>query len=246
MRLFIFPRGLTYFPPSDRLGRDIAELIMHPTAARERLSRHIYKTQESHNPLGMLQEALILSTMAESLEKRVRVEGVKTGRITALDLPGQISQALDAGIISHAEAAVLRDYDARCQVSSMLKIALRMNWAQAAGEAPIRFHEELGRRTRVCRAAAVRWTGRPHLRGDPHESSISRSLRHTDGGLRSGARTLAACPECRGLYHLAEQRRDGTRTGYHPLWIEGNGHRAGGGEIRQYWAPSFIGRHRLE
>ena len=71
---------------------------MNPTAARERLSQHIYKTQESHNPLGLLQEALILSTMAESLEKRIRVEGVKTGRVTALDLPGQIAQALQLGI----------------------------------------------------------------------------------------------------------------------------------------------------
>src|ERR1700690_2009434 len=78
MRLVIFPRGLTYFPPSDRLGRDIADLIMNPTDSRERLSRYIYKTQTSNNPLGLLQEALILSTMAESLEKRVRVEGVKT------------------------------------------------------------------------------------------------------------------------------------------------------------------------
>jgi acyl-CoA dehydrogenase len=120
MRLLIFPRGLTYFPPSDRLGRDIVELIMHPTAARERLSRHIYKTQESHNPLGMLQEALILSAMAEPLEKRIRVEGVKTGRITALDLQGQISQALHAGILSDAEAAVLRDYDAK--VSNLIDV----------------------------------------------------------------------------------------------------------------------------
>ncbi len=86
---------------------------MTPTAARERLSRYIYKTQESHNPIGMLQEALILSTMAESLEKRIRVEGVKTGRITALDLPGQIEQASSLGILSEAEAAVLREYDAR-------------------------------------------------------------------------------------------------------------------------------------
>jgi acyl-CoA dehydrogenase len=113
MRLLIFPRGLTYFPPSDRLGRDIADLIMNPTAARERLTRYIYKTQETNNPLGLLQEALILSTMAESLEKRVRVEGVKTGRVTALDLPGQISEALHLGILSEAEAAVLRDYDAK-------------------------------------------------------------------------------------------------------------------------------------
>jgi acyl-CoA dehydrogenase len=113
MRLFIFPRGLSYSPPSDRLGHAIGDLIMTPSATRERLSAYIYKTQESHNPLGQLQEALILATMAEPLEKRIRVDGVKTGRVTALDLPGQISQALNVGIISEAEATVLRTYDAK-------------------------------------------------------------------------------------------------------------------------------------
>jgi acyl-CoA dehydrogenase len=120
MRLLIFPRGLTYFPPSDRLGRDIVDLIMNPTAARERLSQHIYKTQTSGNPLGMLQEALVLSTMAEGLEKRIRVEGVKTGRVTALDLPGQIAQAFELGILSEAEAGMLRDYDAK--VSELIRV----------------------------------------------------------------------------------------------------------------------------
>jgi len=113
MRLLIFPRGLTYFPPSDRLGRAIADLIMNPTEARERLSRHIYKTPAAGNPLGLLQEALDLAAAAEALEKRVRVDGVKTGRVTALDLPGQIAQAEAAGILSAAEAAFLRGYDAK-------------------------------------------------------------------------------------------------------------------------------------
>jgi hypothetical protein len=36
---------------------------------------------------------------------------VKTGRITALDLPSQIQQAVAAGIITEAEATTLRDYD---------------------------------------------------------------------------------------------------------------------------------------
>jgi acyl-CoA dehydrogenase len=120
MRLLIFPRGLTYFPPSDRLGRDIVELIMNPTAARERLTRHIYKTPDANNPLGLLQEALILSAAAESLEKRIRVEGVKTGRVTALDLPGQIAEALELGILTGAEAALLRDYDAK--VSNLINV----------------------------------------------------------------------------------------------------------------------------
>jgi acyl-CoA dehydrogenase len=115
MRLCIFPRGLSYSPPSDRLGHAIGDLVMNPSATRERLSAHIYKTAAAHNPLGQLQAALVLSASAEPLEKRIRVDGVKTGRVTALDLPGQITQAASLGILDEAEAALLRDYDAKVQ-----------------------------------------------------------------------------------------------------------------------------------
>jgi acyl-CoA dehydrogenase len=111
MRLVVFPRGRTYFAPSDRLGRMIVEQLMVPSEARERLSDGIYRTVEPGNPLGLLQEALVLSVSAEPLEKRIRVEGVKTGRITALDLPAQIDQALAIGLLSAAEALLLREYD---------------------------------------------------------------------------------------------------------------------------------------
>jgi acyl-CoA dehydrogenase len=97
MRLFIFPRGLTY--------------IMTPSEARDRLTDGIYRTVEPSNALGLLQEALTLSLAAEPIEKRIRVEGVKTGRVTALDLPGQVQQALAAGIVTETEAAQLREYD---------------------------------------------------------------------------------------------------------------------------------------
>jgi acyl-CoA dehydrogenase len=111
MRIVIFPRGRTYFAPSDRLGRKIVEPLMVPSETRERLSHGIYKTVEPGNPIGLLQEALVLSVGAEPLEKRLRVEGVKAGRITALELPGQIEQALAVGLLSPAEAQQLRDYD---------------------------------------------------------------------------------------------------------------------------------------
>jgi len=111
MRVVIFPRGRTYFAASDRLGRKIVEPLMMPSETRERLSHGIYKTVEPGNPIGLLQEALVLSVTAEPLEKRLRVEGVKTGRITALDLPGQIEQAVSIGLLNAAEAQLLRDYD---------------------------------------------------------------------------------------------------------------------------------------
>jgi acyl-CoA dehydrogenase len=111
MRLVIFPRGRTYFAASDRLGRRIVEPLMVPSESRERLCDGIYKTVEPGNPIGLLQEALVLAMTAEPLEKRIRVEGVKTGRISALDLPGQIEQALAIGLITAAEAQLLREYD---------------------------------------------------------------------------------------------------------------------------------------
>jgi acyl-CoA dehydrogenase len=111
MRLVIFPRGRTYFAPSDRLGRRIVEPLMMPSESRDRLCAGIYRTVEPGNPVGLLQEALVLSMSAEPLEKRVRIEGVKTGRITALDLPGQVEQAQSLGIITPDEAALLREYD---------------------------------------------------------------------------------------------------------------------------------------
>ena len=54
---------------------------------------------------------MLLAQTAEPIEKRIRVEGVKTGRITALDFPSQIQQAAAAGIITETEANMLRDYD---------------------------------------------------------------------------------------------------------------------------------------
>jgi acyl-CoA dehydrogenase len=113
MRQFIFPRGLTYSAPSDRLAASIADMMIAATDPRDRLCRGIYTTTGQDNPLGLLHEALLLCPEAEAIERKIRVDGVKTGRVTALDLPGQIREALAAGIVSAAEAARLADYDAR-------------------------------------------------------------------------------------------------------------------------------------
>jgi acyl-CoA dehydrogenase len=111
MRALIFPGGRAYSAPSDRLGRRLADAVLAPSEVRDRVCRFVYRTLEPTNPLGLLQEALVMSQTAEPIEKRIRVDGVKTGKVTALDVPGQIAQAQAAGIISETEAAMLRDYD---------------------------------------------------------------------------------------------------------------------------------------
>jgi acyl-CoA dehydrogenase len=111
MRLLIFPRGLTYFAPADRLGRRVADLVLNDTATRRRLCQLVYRSADDGNALGALQRALEQAAVAEPLERKLRVEGQKTGRLSALDLPGQIRQALALDILTHEEAKLLSDYD---------------------------------------------------------------------------------------------------------------------------------------
>ena len=63
--------------------------------------------------LGLAFVDLDPATVAAPLERRLRVEGVKTGKVDALDTPGQIAQGLEQGILSAAEADLLLDYDRR-------------------------------------------------------------------------------------------------------------------------------------
>jgi acyl-CoA dehydrogenase len=113
MRGLIFPRGRTYFAPSDALGAQLATLAMEPGPSRDRLCRHAFRSGAAGNPLAELHEALQLAVRVEPIDRRLRVEGVKTGRIRALDMPGQISEGRKLGILTEQEAGLLLDYDRR-------------------------------------------------------------------------------------------------------------------------------------
>lgn len=109
LRIFIFPRGRTYSAPSDEIAQKVVELVSTTGEARERLSRQAYTTIEPGNPLGLLQEALLLSEKVAPLEKRLRV-ALKEGSIKVESPKEQIAAAEQAEVISATEAAALRSY----------------------------------------------------------------------------------------------------------------------------------------
>jgi acyl-CoA dehydrogenase len=112
LRLLIFPRGRTYSAPSDRLVGKITALITSPTETRERLSRQAYTTIEPGNPLGMMQEAMILGEEIEPLRQKLR-QAHKEGLIKSEYLPQQTAEAELAEIISKAEAKRLKEFNVR-------------------------------------------------------------------------------------------------------------------------------------
>jgi len=112
LRFFIFPRGRTYSSPSDELGQAIVELIINPTATRERMTADAYKTREPSNPLGLLQEAMELAEKIKPLERRI-FDARRAGDIRADDTPGQIDEAEQKGILAKDEADAVRAFDRR-------------------------------------------------------------------------------------------------------------------------------------
>ncbi len=119
-RMMVFPRGLTYFAPSDRLGHSVAELALTNSPTRAYLGQQIYSAEDPGNALAALQRALELADRAEPLERLIRVEGVRTGRISALDLPGQIEQARALGLLDEPQAELLLEYDR--QVMNLINV----------------------------------------------------------------------------------------------------------------------------
>ena len=112
LRFFIFPRGRTYSSPSDELGQQIVELIINPTATRERLADGIYKTAEPGNQIGLLQQAMEIAEQVKPLERRV-FDARRAGDIKADDIPGQIDEAEQKGILTPDEAEAVRAFDRR-------------------------------------------------------------------------------------------------------------------------------------
>jgi len=109
LRVFIFPRGRTYSAPSDDIAHKVVGLMTTTGEARERLSQQAYTSFEPGNPLGLLQQALVLAEQVAPLEKRLR-EAQKDGRLRADYLGEQIAEAEQAGIIDKSEAADLQSY----------------------------------------------------------------------------------------------------------------------------------------
>jgi len=114
LRCIIFPRGRTYSPPSDELGRKLVSLITETGEARERLSEQAFKAIEPGSPLGLLQEALELSEKFLPLEKKLK-QARREGLIQAEYLGHQIDEAERAEVVSRSEAADLRDYHEKVQ-----------------------------------------------------------------------------------------------------------------------------------
>jgi acyl-CoA dehydrogenase len=110
LRALIFPRGRTYYAPSDLLARRVVELVIAPTDSRDRLCDGIFTEVDPNNPLGLLNEAMELVIATRALSQKLR-RGMKEGVVTAPDFATRLEQAVAGDVLTAEEADKLREVD---------------------------------------------------------------------------------------------------------------------------------------
>ncbi|ELZ9930739.1 acyl-CoA dehydrogenase FadE [Cronobacter malonaticus] len=105
LSLAIFPAGRRYDAPSDKLDHKLAKILQTPSATRSRIGRGQYLTPSEHNPVGLLEQALLEVMAADPIHQRICKEMGKNLPFTRLDELAK--RALKEGRISEDEAAIL-------------------------------------------------------------------------------------------------------------------------------------------
>jgi acyl-CoA dehydrogenase len=107
MRRTVFPLGRPYVVPSDKLGHDVARLLIEPSATRDRLTRGMYLPQAEGEIMRTIDSAVEATLAAEPIEARIR-EAQKTGRLSVKVGEDRAVAAQAANIITADELAIVR------------------------------------------------------------------------------------------------------------------------------------------
>jgi acyl-CoA dehydrogenase len=111
MRAVVFPLGSPYRPASDALGHRAAKLVLEAPEVRDRLTRHIYVSNEADDPTGLLEVTLKKVVAAEEAEKKLE-RAIRAGTIRRYHGIDWIGEAMAKGIVTESEGLQLREVDA--------------------------------------------------------------------------------------------------------------------------------------
>jgi acyl-CoA dehydrogenase len=78
LRQLVFPKGMTLTAPHDRWGTKVAQILLTPGAARDRLTAGAYVPRKEDDVVGRLEFALEAVIKADPIEARIR-EAAKAG-----------------------------------------------------------------------------------------------------------------------------------------------------------------------
>jgi acyl-CoA dehydrogenase len=105
LKILIFPLGERFSKPRDAIAHKAAQLLISPTASRERLAAGIYVSSHQTNVYADIQDALVKTIASEPIEKLIAT-AKKDGTITGFDAIEQAQSALENKVISQEQYTI--------------------------------------------------------------------------------------------------------------------------------------------
>jgi acyl-CoA dehydrogenase len=102
LRVLTFPKGLTLDAPRDAWAKRVAEILITPGAARDRLTEGAYAPQREDDVIGRLDIAMQAVIDADPIEAKLR-RAAKEGKLPQRTLAERRAAALAQGLITAAE-----------------------------------------------------------------------------------------------------------------------------------------------
>ena len=110
LRALVYPFGGHYKPASDGLGSEAVRLVLEPGAVRDRLTRHIFISNDPGDLTGILEVTLKKVVAAEDAEKKLE-RAIRAGTVRRYHGIDWIGEAAQKGVITASEAAQLEEVE---------------------------------------------------------------------------------------------------------------------------------------
>ncbi len=108
MAAVVFPLGRRERAPGDRLVHRVAQLILSPSEARDRLTNGVFISATSNQPISFMERALPKVIAAEPLERKLS-KAIKAGEVKGLTWDAQLADASKRGLLTETETAQLAE-----------------------------------------------------------------------------------------------------------------------------------------
>jgi acyl-CoA dehydrogenase len=107
LRPVVLPLGRRHRGPSDRLGHQVAALLLSPSEARDRLTSGLHIELREDDPIGLMELALEKVIAAEPVEHKLA--HALGASVTPETLEAVLASGLAAGVINELEAETVRE-----------------------------------------------------------------------------------------------------------------------------------------
>jgi acyl-CoA dehydrogenase len=124
VRRIVFPLGRPYVVPSDKLGHEVARLLLEPSATRDRLTMPMFLGGGDDDPVALVERALAATMTTEPIDAKLKA-AAKAGTLGTALAPGEgieelAARAVSAGVIDAKEARML--VEQRALVAQVIRV----------------------------------------------------------------------------------------------------------------------------